>query len=148
MRGIFQPAPGGGETLLGSRSFGDQEEPSATWTVPLRPQDLAELADGAYYLAVVAEGQPRDSQAPRFRNQHLVYFKVADGQPTRLTQAQYSALTDPVLVQEGPEGTLVRVQRGRGIAGPRPVPGPASADALERINTAGVPGSRNEETER
>jgi hypothetical protein len=146
-RGIFQPAPHGGETVLASRTFGAQDEP-VVWTVSLRPQDFGELADGTYYLAVVAEGQPRDPEAPRYRNQHLVHFRVADGVPTRLTQGQYSALADPVQVQEGPGGTPIRVQRGTGVAGPRPVPGPASADALERINTAGVPGSRNEETEK
>ena len=148
LRGIFQPAPAGGETVLAYQAFGNQDAPFVVRTVSLRPQDLTVLANGTYYLAVVAEGQPRDPEAPRFRNQQLVHFKVEDGVPTRLTQAQYSALTDPVQVQEGPGGIAIRVQRGAGVAGPRPAPGPASADALERINTAGVPGSTTETAEK
>ena len=148
VRGFYANNHDTGVTELAHFAVGDQDAAFVVRTVSLRPQDFSELANGTYYLAVVAEGQPRDPEAPRFRNQHLVHFKVEGGVPTRLTQAQYSALTDPIQVQEGPGGIEIRVQRGRGIAGPRPVPGPASADALERINTAGIPGSTTETGEK
>jgi hypothetical protein len=111
-------------------------------------EDLSDLPDGYYHLAVVAEGELRDPDAPRFRNQHLLHFKVEQGVATRLTQAQYSALTDPVQVIAGPGGAEIRVQRGASIPGARPAPGPTSADAVVKLNTAGVPGSNAEQNER
>ena len=147
-RGFFRNEHNTGETVLAYFALGGQDAPIVVRTVSLRPQDFSDLADGTYYLAIVAEGEPRDADAPRFRNQHLVHLKVEEGVPARLTQAQYSALTDPIEVGEGPDGKPVRVQRGRGIAGPRPAPGPASADALERLNTAGLPGTTTETNEK
>jgi hypothetical protein len=105
---------------------------SLLFQVRLEPEDLADLADGYYHLAVVAEGEPRNPDAPLYRTQHLVHFKVEGGVPSRLTQAQYSAVTDPVQT----------------VPGARPEAGPRSADALESLNTQGPAGSDSERNER
>jgi hypothetical protein len=121
---------------------------SLLFQVRLEPEDLADLADGYYHLAVVAEGEPRNPDAPLYRTQHLVHFKVEGGVPSRLTQAQYSAVTDPVQTVEGPGGVAIRLQRGAAVPGARPEAGPRSADALESLNTQGPAGSDSERNER